>query len=392
MTKSKEYGQILCSTYSTCLKNIRSAAKIVAKKFKMSENDVLEIMALPQIEEYEVKCKKKPNILAILEANKPKFFYNLCLASKCIRDTAKCLKTSRGRKNKKSMMKTSCSITYPKAPFKWAGGKRRLFKHFEDIFFPPGEIKVFVDMFCGATSVSLLIASRYPNAKIILNDKNKELIDMYRAIRNSYPNFERRYKEIVKKCPLKPEPRKKYYYKIRHDYCKKRKILSKERIAASLFFMLKTNFGGFWNITKKYNNLYSTPPGGMTFTKKFIEDLEPIRNFHLFLKRCIIRNSDFGKLSRWAKPGTYYYADPPYRNTTVVYQGGFDDNVQKRLIDYLKLMAAKGSWIAESNRDTGDKFWEKNVRFGKKNYIENIKYTAGRGKTTKGREILITNF
>ena len=86
----------------------------------------------------------------------------------------------------------------------------------------------------------MLIASRYPNAKIILNDKNKELIDMYLAICNSYPKFERQYKRIVKNCPSKPEPRKKYYYEIRDDYYKKYKRLSKERIAASLFFMLKT--------------------------------------------------------------------------------------------------------------------------------------------------------
>ena len=83
-------------------------------------------------------------------------------------------------------------------PFKWTGGKNRMRQQYRDVFFPKGEIKTFVDMFCGACSISLWVAENYPDAKIVLNDNNSELMELYKVFQDDYDGLEKRYNENVK--------------------------------------------------------------------------------------------------------------------------------------------------------------------------------------------------
>ena len=57
--------------------------------------------------------------------------------------------------------------------FKWTGGKGRLLSKYEDVnFFPDSsEFDTFVDLFCGSGAAFLWVAERYPDKKLIINDK-----------------------------------------------------------------------------------------------------------------------------------------------------------------------------------------------------------------------------
>ena len=91
--------------------------------------------------------------------------------------------------------------------------------------------------------------------------------------------------------------------------------------------------------------------------------------------------------------GTYYYADPPYRDSIVDYQGGFTEDDQKRLVSTLQEYSDGNSFIAESNKEIGDNFWQDNFGNGYKFSFFDAKYTAGRGVTVNEvREVLVTNF
>jgi len=386
MPPQEKYRQILCATYLACTRDIKEALYTTAKIYGLSEDNIAKLLAMKEIKKYEKMCWQSPKLIETMD---PSLVCALCSVSKRLK-----MLREKGRGDVAPYVPSGTQkITFPRAPFKWAGGKRRILASYIDIFFPPKQPKVFVDMFCGAGSVGLWMAEQYPGIKIILNDANKELIDMYKVIRDSYPKFEKEYMKIVGKCPRTPEERKKYYYTLREEYCHHYNKLSKEKIAADLFFMLKTNFNGIWRAYKKCRLRYSTSPGAMTFAPKFLK-VEPIRKFSQFLQRCELKCGDFGKLDKWMNPGTYYYADPPYRSTDVVYQGGFEDKEQKRLASFLTKASDKGCWIAESNREIGDKFWD-NV-FPKKfhkHYIRAVKYTVGAGKKTQKKdEVLITNF
>lgn len=280
-----------------------------------------------------------------------------------------------------------------KPPFKWTGGKNRMRDQYRDIFAPPdGNIDTFVDMFCGACSVSLWVAENYPDTKIVLNDFNSELMELYRVFQEEYEPFEKQYLANVNKLlPMEHADRKKFYYEVREKYCHHWEENPTWENAADLFFMMRINFNGMWKAYHKCNGRYSTPPGTLTQKDKFFK-VDEIRKFKSFLDKCELRSGDFGELTEWMKPGTYYYADPPYRDSIVEYKDAFSEEDQIRLAEFLKEADSAGCWFSESNKEIGDGFWE--IHLGEyKIHDMSAKYTAGRGKTLKNvKEVLITNF
>jgi len=280
-------------------------------------------------------------------------------------------------------------------PFKWTGGKNRMRDKYRPIFFPNGDVKVFVDMFCGACSISLWIAENYPDCKIILTDANKELVELYRVFKEEYEPFEQHYEKNVADYLLLNdyEERKKFYNGLLREYCFNYEQHPTWVNAANLFFMMRVNFNGIWKNYIKWNRRYSTPPGTLTQKKSFF-NIQDVRDFKKFLDRCELHCQDFGALTQWQQEGTYYYADPPYRDSIVEYKDAFSEQDQIRLADFLKDVDQKGCWFSESNKEIGDGFWEthfNDARF-KKNYMT-AKYTAGRGKSVLDvKEVLVTNF
>lgn len=369
-----DYRYILCNAYSARNIEVDKALCLTSKICKIPKKNIES--ALVKIEIKKIENTSSENFSDLDE----KMIKILCRLSKKFDEKYRLYQQCQQNPEK-----------LPSPPFKWAGGKRKMISSYSNIFFPPKPIQIFVDMFCGAGSISLWVFQKYPSVKIILNDVNKELIDMYSVIRNQYPKFEKEYIKIVKKCPSSKEERKQYYYRLRDEHCHQYKNLSRERIAAGLFFMLKTNFNGLWKVYKKCDLRYSTPPGTMTFSSKFL-NVETIKEFSKFLNRCELRCGDFSSLKKYFGPSTYFYADPPYRSTDVLYQGGFGDRDQIRLANFLKKADQAGSWISESNREIGDRFWEKHFPKFKKHYLKSISYTAGRSGSHSSDEVLVTNF
>ena len=69
--------------------------------------------------------------------------------------------------------------------FKWAGAKNKMKDKYRPYFWPNKKIDLFVDAFYGAGTVTHWAADHYPNAKFIINDRNKELITFYRNLRDN---------------------------------------------------------------------------------------------------------------------------------------------------------------------------------------------------------------
>jgi|APSaa5957512535_1039671.scaffolds.fasta_scaffold86311_1 site-specific DNA-adenine methylase len=374
-------------------------------------------------------------------------------------------------------------------PFKWTGGKNRMRDQYRDLFFPDGEVKTFVDMFCGACSVSLWVAENYPDAKIVLNDNNSELIELYRVFQEDFDAMYARYSENVKtflsfqsekkltytdianflgeevtdieakqlmerttelskfvlsESKLRKKGRqafdldeerleklkasqselkvnktriknhtlpweyldtfpkegnlvrtldkKNFYYSLRDRYAHHHEEFTRAENAGDLFFMMRVNFNGIWKGYDICNGRYSTPPGTLLVKEKFFDPAQVLK-FKAFLDRCEIHSGDFGDLTQYQEEGTYYYADPPYRDSIVVYDGAFEESDQKRLVNFLRECSDNGCWISESNKEIGDGFWEQH--FGPDYPVHDMtaKYTAGRGKSTLDvKEVLITNF
>ena len=300
-----------------------------------------------------------------------------------------------------------------KPPFKWAGSKNRMFgRYLSRGFFPAKDPKVFVDMFAGTGTVGWWVAKNYPNTTIVLNETCAELINMYRMMQKSnYSSFLIEYNKHVKAYAgySTVEDRKKYYYSVRDRYALNYQTMSPVQEAAALFYMLQTGFNGIWQTSDNFNNRYASPAGLMSW-KPNGELFNPVRikNFANFIDRCVLLSDDFEKTACFTGSDTWFYADPPYRQSRAKYKsaGSFTDDDQDRLVDFLVAANHNGDLCALSNRENPgiktDQITNQSVNVGyfaprfndnwNVSYFD-VKYTAGRHNLgLKGKEVLIKNY
>lgn len=271
--------------------------------------------------------------------------------------------------------------------FKWTGSKQRMLEQYSPLFFPKQEFDTFVDLFAGGLTNSLWVYEKFPTKKFIINDFNSELILLYSTLSSHKDEvISRWFTYVAKWLELSPDDRKKYYYELRDIYCLHHENEDDITISSMLLFMLQVNFNGMWKEYIKCNHRYSTPPGTCTQSHSFF-DVRKIERVANFLSHAEILNVDFREYE--AKKGDWLYADPPYRDSVVLYQGGFDESDQIGLAQYL---TSSECLFAYSNKDIHDGFYDNNFP---KCYIHKMsaKYTAGRGASVKDvSEVLVTNY
>lgn len=264
--------------------------------------------------------------------------------------------------------------------FKWTGSKQRMLKQYANLWHPK-DVTYFVDMFAGGLTNTLEIAKTFPNATIHINDKNAELIQLYTDLANNADKVIADWRKCVELWFISEDKdaRKEMYYGLRDAYC----IAQNSGV---LLFMLSVNFNGMWKTYKKCNYLYSTPPGTCTQKRSFFNE-QNIRDVATLLSRCIISCESYDNLVLTSN--AFVYADPPYRDSIVDYQGGFTETDQVKLASFLVNSKSK---YAYSNKDIGDGFFTANFPNA---HIHKCSatYTAGRGTSiNKVNEVLITNF
>mgnify|MGYP001197717185 CR=1 FL=1 len=302
-----------------------------------------------------------------------------------------------------------------KPPFKWAGGKNRMFKKYlSSGFFPKSEPDLFVDTFAGSACVAQWVKANYPNTSIVLNEACEELIIMYQSMKKAhYNSFESEYLRHVATGYSKyssVDDRKKYYSSWRAQYAHHPYSMSPVEQGAALYYLLQTGFNGIWQTSANFNFRYASPAGLMTWKhpgKLF--DVTRLKRFAEFIDTCILMSGDFEKTQAFFGKGNWFYADPPYRKSFAKYNsaGVFSDTDQIRLCEFLNDAHKAECLVSTSNREVfppgwfagqgtitqgwfADKFNDDfNCKYHK------VKYTAGRhnhGAGAKSIEVLIKNY
>ena len=272
--------------------------------------------------------------------------------------------------------------------FKWTGGKRRLFQKYSDLgFFPDAsEFDCFVDLFFGAGSVTCWVAEQYPDKPIIINDLNSELMLLYRQIRNNWAEFREEYIRTYERFLATPEDKRKALYNAyKKDYCWCADALTDCEQAATLLTLLKTNFNGIWQGYIMYGRRYSTPPGHINY-KPSIFDVDKVERFRDMLLRCELHNKTFSEVP--IPDRAWVFADPPYRDTKKMYSDQFNDDLQTELAQLVQ----RAHLYAESNKETGDGFWQNQFPADNIHFLDH-KYTCGHGGAVNPvTEVLIKNY
>lgn len=287
--------------------------------------------------------------------------------------------------------------------FKWAGGKKKMIRKYEDEVFKPKDIRceTFVDMFAGAGLMSMWAyenRERLGLKRIIFNDLNDELMHMFRMMREDVGEF-------IHSC----QQREKEYFLAGEEVAKRKEVYLSWRTeyadtpvegmakATLLFCMLKTNFNGIWQ-SRARDGVYYTPFGNGKEVNNFIDPVH-IRQFAEMLEFSILTCTSFEETDQPVREfgfeEAFFYADPPYLASFTKYKKkagelNFGPIETEQLVEFLHEQAGRGASFALSNKqhEFFDKFDEDTITV-----FRNIKYTASAKDTERATsdEILWTN-
>ena len=291
-------------------------------------------------------------------------------------------------------------------PFiKWVGGKGQLLSEINKLY--PVElgknINKYAEIFVGGGAVLFDILSKYKLDEVYISDKNLELINTYKSIRDNVDILIKSLKEMEEQyIPLDNENRKDYYYKKREEYnsLKISSEVNNIEKAVLFIFLNKTCFNGLYRVNKKGE--FNVPMGA--YKKPKICDEENLKNVSLTLRNVKIVYADYRESEKFIDDKTFVYIDPPYRplnitsSFTSYTENDFNDKEQIELAEYINVLNKKGAKIVVSNsdpknNDIDDNFFDKLY----KNYnINRVKATRMLNSNASLRgainELLITNY
>ena len=257
--------------------------------------------------------------------------------------------------------------------FIWAGGKNKMLKHYLPLM--PSEVDSYCEPFFGGGAMFIHVVNTYNPSKLVINDINEDVINIYCSIRNRYDKFKKRLNELeAKYIPLSKEDRKKYYFEVRHEHGWNYEKWSRSEEAATLYFLMKTGFNGIYQLNKNTNGRYGTP-AGLLNQKDKVYDRDVLDWWHNVLQRTTIYSADYREVIQ--DKDTFHFFDPPYRDSFADYGTGFNDNDLLDLIEICDSM--KNVFLC--NRDSGDGFFDTN-KSGLNIARFPVTYTAGRRKKT----------
>jgi DNA adenine methylase len=287
--------------------------------------------------------------------------------------------------------------------FKWAGGKNKMLKHYADII--PKDINAYCEPFFGGGAMFIHILRTYNPTFVKINDLNDNIMWIYRCIKNDYEEFITKIDKLESEYLSLEGPNNQnttgkgknkthcsrwhYFMEVRNEHAFNYKSWSKPKEAATLYFLMKTGFNGIYQLNKNTAGRYGTPPGLMNEKKK-VYDRDVVRWWHLALQNVNIVSSDWKEAVENCPENTFFFFDPPYRQSFADYGQGFSDEELLNLIDF----ADRQKYVMLCNRDD-DGWFSNNKKALNFKHID-ITYTAGRRKkindkfeAKKAKEILL---
>jgi DNA adenine methylase len=175
----------------------------------------------------------------------------------------------------------------------WIGGKRRLADRLIRLF-PPH--KCYVEPFAGAAAVFF---AKQPSDVEVLNDVNGELVNLYRVVQHHLEEFVRQFK-----WALSSRDQFKWLQITRPE------TLTDIQRAARFYYLQVSCFGG--KVHGQSFGTATTAPPGLNLLR--IE--EELSAAHLRLTSTYVERESWSDcITRYDRPHTLFYMDPPYWQT-----------------------------------------------------------------------------
>lgn len=225
---------------------------------------------------------------------------------------------------------------------KWVGGKRQLLEQIRPLI---PECSTYYEPFIGGGAV---LFDRQPK-KAVINDSNKELINVYTAVKDNPDQL------INKLIEHKEQNCEDYFYEIRAlDRDKKRfDLLTDVDKAARIIYLNKTCFNGLFRV----NSLgeFNSPWG--KYKNPNITSETTIRAMNKYLNKADItlKCGDYREALNGIRKGSFVYLDPPYMplssssSFTGYTASGFGEEEQIALKEQCDILNRRGVKFLLSN-------------------------------------------
>lgn len=268
----------------------------------------------------------------------------------------------------------------------WAGGKNKMIKHYQDELANLSNIKTFVEPFFGGGAMTIYMYENFKNIeRFVINDIKPEIISIYTAIKHDYENFINHLDVYDKEyISLDKDGRKEYFYNARHSHAYDYEDMTSTQESALLYFLMRTCFNGVWQINKNTNNRFGTPCG-LLKEKDSVYDKNNLDQWNVFLQKADLYSGDWSIVSeKYKGDETFFFFDPPYRDSFTSYGESNDDSMQIELIEFCNNIP-ESDQVFLTNRDSGDGFFEKHIDEDTLTIKRvPVTYTAGRRKKVEG--------
>ena len=295
-------------------------------------------------------------------------------------------------------------------PFlKWAGGKSQLLEQFEAFFpkdFEQKDNVTYIEPFVGGGAMLFYMLQRFQNiGKVIINDINRNLTDVYAHVKNSAEQLVNELKQVEHEySSLNGYEKQKAFYLEKRNCFNDENIDGIER-SALMIFLNRTCFNGLYRENSK--GKFNVPFG--RYVNPTICNEEVIYADSELLNRFDVRilNGDFLEIEKVVDKDcdTFVYFDPPYRplNATSSFNSyvkeDFDDSRQLDLAELCKRLSIKGNvrWMLSnadcSAKNPDDTFFETIYSgFHIHRVFASRSVNANGDKRGKLTELLISNY
>lgn len=277
----------------------------------------------------------------------------------------------------------------PHAVVKWVGGKKQLLSTLHEMV--PEKFNKYYEPFCGGAALYFSLSPK----TAVLNDYNRELINLYQEIRDNKENFKNKAGMYEKEYNMLPtqDDKNNYYYTKRDEF--NSFILQKDRtsdenltMAALFLFLNKAGWNGVYRLNR--SGLFNVPTGRHKslnlFDKKNIDAVSSLLN-----KGTTLLTGDFSDSVKNARQGDFVFIDSPYYDTFTQYQaGGFSTEDHLRVAQTFNELTEKGVYCMLTNSNTD---FIKDLYQNYHQRIVKVQRAVNRNKNERhGEEVIITNY
>ena len=289
-----------------------------------------------------------------------------------------------------------------KSPLKWAGGKSKLMNKIEEVYsddFRWGHEKyTYVEPFSGGGSSWLFVLQKYHPKRMIVNDINPNVINLWRCIQYSSKELCGELDSIISNyLNLDWDGRKEYFLNLRKSFNDKKDVLNGSntdvRLAAEFLFLNKTCFNGLWRTNSKGE--FNTPFGRPINLNKEpnIYDRDNIIKLSELIRDVEFKCGDYKDvIGEYITGDVLVYMDPPYRGTWSDYsKESFEEKEQIELSHYMKELKDRGFLVIQSNSKCDDGFFEKYYKDFEIKTLDGVQRNIRPTAERKVKEILIYN-